>query len=100
MTKLRVDNKELWLYFLQAQEIYLFYVVSMPAVDPTQPHTQRLSGDLSLGVKRPGLEADDSPPYRTNAKNYWNYTFTVPYAFIVVVCIRTTLSLPLRAFQT
>jgi len=33
---------------------------------------------LSLGVKRPGREADHSPPSSTEVKNAWSYTSTPP----------------------
>lgn len=31
-------------------------------------------GYLSLGLKRPGSEANHSPPYSTEIKNAWDYT--------------------------
>jgi hypothetical protein len=36
---------------------------------PTQPPIQLVPGSLSLGVKRPGREADHSPPSSTEFKN-------------------------------
>jgi hypothetical protein len=33
---------------------------------------------LSLRVKRPGREADHSPPSSAEVKNAWSYTFTPP----------------------
>jgi hypothetical protein len=36
------------------------------------------TGDLSLGVKRPGREADHSPPSSAEVKNAWNCTSTPP----------------------
>jgi len=33
---------------------------------------------ISLGIKRPGLEADHSPPSNVEVKNVWSYTST-PY---------------------
>jgi hypothetical protein len=43
------------------------FTVSRTALVPTQPPIQWVSGALSLGVKRPGREADHSPP--SSAKN-------------------------------
>jgi hypothetical protein len=37
---------------------------------------------LSPTVKRPGLEADNSPPASAEAKKMWIYTSTPPYAFM------------------
>jgi hypothetical protein len=37
-----------------------------------------LSGALSVGVKRPGREADHSSPSGAEAKNVWSYTSTPP----------------------
>jgi hypothetical protein len=36
------------------------------------------TGALSLGVKRPGREADHSPPSNAEVKNAWSYTSTPP----------------------
>jgi hypothetical protein len=41
--------------------IFLF-TASRTALGPTQPPVQWVLGALSLGVKRPGCEADRSPP--------------------------------------
>jgi hypothetical protein len=38
-------------------------------VGPTQPPVQGVPGDLSLGVKRPGREADHSPLFSAEVKN-------------------------------
>jgi hypothetical protein len=40
-------------------------------------------GALSLGVKRPGREADHSPSSSAEAKNAWNFTPTPQYVFMV-----------------
>jgi hypothetical protein len=37
---------------------------------------------VGAGVKRPGSEADHSPPTSAEAKKTWIYTSTPPYAFI------------------
>jgi hypothetical protein len=37
---------------------------------PTQPPTQWVPGALSLGVKRPGREADHSPPASAEVKKW------------------------------
>jgi hypothetical protein len=37
---------------------------------------------VSLGVKRPGYEADHSPPSSAEVKNAWSYTSTPQYAFM------------------
>jgi hypothetical protein len=34
------------------------------------------------GVKRPGREADHSPPTSAEVKKMWIYTSTTPYAFM------------------
>jgi hypothetical protein len=49
-------------------EIFLFDTVSRPALRPPQPPIQKVLGDLSLKVKRPGREVDHSPPYYVEVK--------------------------------
>jgi hypothetical protein len=50
------------------QGIFLFTTASRTALGPTQPPIQWVSVALSLGVKRPGREADHSPPSSAEAK--------------------------------
>jgi hypothetical protein len=38
--------------------------------------------EISSGVKRPGREADHSPPVSEEAKKMWVYTTTHPYVFM------------------
>jgi hypothetical protein len=59
--------------------------------------TSIVTGALSLGVKRPGHEADHSPPSSAEVKNAWNYTSTAPVRLHDVVLsysTRTILPLP------
>jgi hypothetical protein len=48
--------------------ILLFTTTSRMAVGPIQPPIQWVPGDLSLGVKQPGDEADCSPPSSAKVK--------------------------------
>jgi len=48
-------------------------------------------GELSLGVKQSGHEADCLPPSDAKVKNEWSYTSASPYAFMA--CRETTVSL-------
>jgi hypothetical protein len=56
--------------------IFLFTAVSRTALRPTQPPILLLwvPGSISLGVKRPGREADHSPPSSAEVQNAWIYT--------------------------
>jgi hypothetical protein len=47
----------------------VFFCFVMSCVGPTQPSIQWVPGALSLGVKRPGREADHSPPSSAKVKN-------------------------------
>jgi hypothetical protein len=49
--------------------IFLFATASRPALGPTQPPIQWVPEALSLGVKRPGHEADQSPPSSAEVNN-------------------------------
>jgi hypothetical protein len=42
--------------------------VSIPALGPNQPPIQWVPGALSLGVKQPGCEAENSPPSNAEVK--------------------------------
>jgi hypothetical protein len=53
----------------QVQTIFLYSIVSIPALGPTQPLIQWVPGALSPGVKRPGREANHSPPSSVDVKN-------------------------------
>jgi hypothetical protein len=57
---------------------FLSSTSSRPALGPTQPHIQLVPGALSPGVKRPGREADHSPPTSAEVKNTWIYISTLP----------------------
>jgi hypothetical protein len=51
----------------------------------TQPPIQWVPGALSLGVKRPGREADHSPPSSAEVKNGRSWTSTPPIGLHGVV---------------
>jgi hypothetical protein len=53
--------------------IFLFTTASIPALGPIHPPIQWVPGASSLGAKRPGREADHSPPSVAEVKNAWIY---------------------------
>jgi hypothetical protein len=57
-------------------------MLSRPALGSTQPPIQWVTGGSFPGVKRPGREADHSPPTSAEVKKMWIYTSTPPYAFM------------------
>jgi hypothetical protein len=74
--------------FDSAQGVFLFAAVFIPALGPTQPAIQWVLGALSLGEKRPGLEADHSPSSSAQVTNTWSYTATHPYVFMVCYLVK------------
>jgi hypothetical protein len=52
----------------QGLGIFLFTTASRTALEPTQSPIQWVLGALYLGVKRPGREADHSPPSSADVK--------------------------------
>jgi hypothetical protein len=46
------------------------------------PPIQWVPGDLSPELKRPGREADHSPPTSPQVKKTWTYTSTPSYVFM------------------
>jgi hypothetical protein len=60
---------------------FLFPTLFRPVLGPTQPPIQWVPGALPPAVKRPGREADHSPPTSAEVKNTYIYTSTPPYVF-------------------
>jgi hypothetical protein len=60
---------------------FLFSMSSWLALGSTQPPIQWAPGALSPGIKRPGREADHSPPASDEVKKMWIYISTPSYAF-------------------
>jgi hypothetical protein len=60
----------------------IFTPLTRPFLGPTQPPIHWLPGAISPGLKRPGGEADHSPPTSAKVKKMWIYTSTPPYAFM------------------
>jgi hypothetical protein len=58
--------------------IFPFTTAFRTALGHTEPPIQWVRGAPSLEVKRPGREADRSPPSSAEIKNAWNYTSTPP----------------------
>jgi hypothetical protein len=59
-----------------------FSMSSRPVLGPTQLPIQWVPGALYLGVKRPGREADQSPPASAEVKKIWINTSTPPYVLM------------------
>jgi hypothetical protein len=76
-----LDDREF--EFRQGPGIFLFTTVYRQALGPTQSPIQWVPGTLSLGVKRPRHEANNSPSSTAEVKNPWSYTSTPQYAFMV-----------------
>jgi hypothetical protein len=53
-----------------------FSMSSGPALGSTQPPIQWGTGPLTSAVKRPGREADHSPPASAEVNKTWIYTAT------------------------
>jgi hypothetical protein len=86
-----------WFESRQDLGIFLFTTASRPALGPTQPPIQWVPGALSLWVRRPGREADQSPPPSAEVKNGWSYTSTPPirlHGVVLSYSTGTTLALP------
>jgi hypothetical protein len=78
----RLDDRGLRVQVPRGVKNFHFFMSSRLALGLTQPPIQWVVGSLSLGVKRPGREADHSPPTSAKGKKTWVYTSTPPYAFM------------------
>jgi hypothetical protein len=77
-----VDDRGCRVRFLAGLGIFLFTTASRTALGPTQPPIQSVPWVFSVRVKRPGREADHSPPSSAEVKNAWSYTSTPQYVFV------------------
>jgi hypothetical protein len=57
-------------------------MLSRPVLEPTQRPIRWILGALSLEVKWPGHEAEQSPSTGAEIKNTSIFTFTPPYVFM------------------
>jgi hypothetical protein len=82
--------------------IFLF-TASRTALSPTQPHIQRVPGALSLGVKRPGREADHPSPSSAEVKEcmelYLHSPNTPPWRGVQLKKGKVRLSLVLTKYH-
>jgi hypothetical protein len=70
------------------KEFFLFVTASSPAARPNRLQCSWVQGALSPGVKRPGCQADHSPPSSAEVKNAWSYTYTSQYIFMAYCLIK------------
>jgi hypothetical protein len=61
------------------RDFFLFATAFKPTLGPTQPPIQWVPVALTQSVKRPGREADHSPPSSAEVKNAWSDISTPPY---------------------
>jgi hypothetical protein len=61
---------------------FLFFTSSRPALESTELPNQWVPVAVSPGVKRPGREAEHSPPASAEVKKMWIYTSTPTYVFM------------------
>jgi hypothetical protein len=54
---------------IPCRQDFLLYVVQTVSEAPTQPPIEWIPGVISAGVKRPGHEADRSPPSSAEVRN-------------------------------
>jgi hypothetical protein len=79
VTRLRVDRGTIP---SRGRTIFCFNTASRPALWPTQTPIQWVPGILSLGVKWPEIECDNSLTSSAEVKNEWSYTSTPPHGFM------------------
>jgi hypothetical protein len=63
-----LDDRGSRVRFQAGLRIFLLTTVSRTALEPTQPPIQWVPGAVSLGVKRPGREANHLPPSSAEVK--------------------------------
>jgi hypothetical protein len=73
-----LDNWMIGVRFPVGAGNFFFNTMSSLALGPTQPPIHWIPGALSLGVKRPGREADHSPPSSAKVKECMELYFHSP----------------------
>jgi hypothetical protein len=71
--------------------------VSRPALEPTQPPVQWVPETLSVEVKRPGREADNSPSSNAEVKECVELYPTPQYVFMAWCLVQHGDNVPLLA---
>jgi len=61
---------------------HAFATASRPALVPTHLLSSEYRGALTPGIKQPGSEADQSPPFSTQVKGAWSCISTSQYVFM------------------
>jgi hypothetical protein len=77
-----LDNRMIGVRIPAGLGIFLSDNASIPALGPTQSPIQWVPGSLSLGVERPGREADHSPPSSAEVKECVELHLHSQYAFM------------------
>jgi hypothetical protein len=73
---------------LQGRMIFLFSIMSSPALKSTQPRIQWVSGALLAGVKQVGCGDDCLLLCSTKINDAWIYASTLPYIFMAFCLIK------------
>jgi hypothetical protein len=76
-------NVESWFNSWPDIRFFLFSKVSRPAMGPTEPSTQGVTGTLTLEVKWLGLQDDHSPQSTTSLRMFGAITSTPLHASLV-----------------
>jgi hypothetical protein len=93
VTRLRAGRAGFDSWQGQLRDVFNFAIASRPDLGPTQRPNEWIQAALSLGIKRPGRQADHSPPSSAEIKNAWSYTSVPPYV-LMALCTGTSLLLP------
>jgi hypothetical protein len=78
----------------RGRDSFLFATASRSSLGSTQPTVCLVPGALSVGVKRPGREADHLPPSSAEVKNALSYTSTLQYVFMTWCLVKAQCYVP------
>jgi hypothetical protein len=98
-TGYRLEDRGVGIRVPVRSRIFTSHVVQTGSLVHSTSYTMGTAGSFP-GVKRPGREADHSPPTSTEVKTMWIYTSTSPYAFMTQCLVKHrdnfTLPLPIK----
>lgn len=87
MTRLRAGQQKLSIEYRQGQNIFPFSKQPRPSLRSHNLLYNENIGGSFVGFKAKDCETDHTCPRKTEVRNEWSYTTSLPHAYTVYTCI-------------